>query len=46
LYSAHSVSHSTFALTDDLDRAYFGRGGEDGGVVEVLEAEHGAWFGT
>jgi alkanesulfonate monooxygenase SsuD/methylene tetrahydromethanopterin reductase-like flavin-dependent oxidoreductase (luciferase family) len=40
-----SVSRSIFALTDDRDRMYFGRGGEDGDQVGMLSETERAIFG-
>ena len=40
-----SVSRSIFALTDDRDRMYFGRGGEDGDQVGMLSEKERAIFG-
>ncbi len=40
-----SVSRSIFALVDDLDRAYFGRGGGDGDHVGYIDASTRAIFG-
>src|SRR6476620_11851393 len=40
-----SVSRSIFALTDDRDRMYFGRGGKEGDQVGMLRATERAIFG-
>jgi alkanesulfonate monooxygenase SsuD/methylene tetrahydromethanopterin reductase-like flavin-dependent oxidoreductase (luciferase family) len=40
-----SVSRSIFALTDDRDRMYFGRGGEEGDQIGMLSATERAIFG-
>jgi alkanesulfonate monooxygenase SsuD/methylene tetrahydromethanopterin reductase-like flavin-dependent oxidoreductase (luciferase family) len=40
-----SVSRSIFALTDDRDRAYFGRGGEDRDQVGFIDEKTRAIFG-
>ena len=40
-----SVSRSIFALTDDRDRMYFGRNGEDGDQVGMLTGTERAIFG-
>jgi alkanesulfonate monooxygenase SsuD/methylene tetrahydromethanopterin reductase-like flavin-dependent oxidoreductase (luciferase family) len=40
-----SVSRSIFALVDDRDRAYFGRGGEDADKVGYIDAQTKAIFG-
>ena len=40
-----SVSRSIFALVDDRDRAYFGRGGQDRDQVGYLDAQTKAIFG-
>jgi alkanesulfonate monooxygenase SsuD/methylene tetrahydromethanopterin reductase-like flavin-dependent oxidoreductase (luciferase family) len=40
-----SVSRSIFALVDDRDRAYFGRGGQDSDQVGYLDAQTKAIFG-
>ena len=40
-----SVSRSIFALTDDRDRMYFGRGGEDGDQIGMLSETERAIFG-
>ena len=40
-----SVSRSIFALVDDRDRAYFGRGGEESDKVGYLDAQTKAIFG-
>ena len=40
-----SVSRSIFALTDDRDRMYFGRGSEDGDQVGMLSETERAIFG-
>jgi alkanesulfonate monooxygenase SsuD/methylene tetrahydromethanopterin reductase-like flavin-dependent oxidoreductase (luciferase family) len=40
-----SVSRSIFALTDDRDRLYFGRGGDDGDQVGMLSETERAIFG-
>jgi alkanesulfonate monooxygenase SsuD/methylene tetrahydromethanopterin reductase-like flavin-dependent oxidoreductase (luciferase family) len=40
-----SVSRSIFALVDDRDRMYFGRGGEEGDQVGMLSATERAIFG-
>jgi alkanesulfonate monooxygenase SsuD/methylene tetrahydromethanopterin reductase-like flavin-dependent oxidoreductase (luciferase family) len=40
-----SVSRSIFALTDDRDRMYFGRGGKDGDQIGMLSATERAIFG-
>jgi alkanesulfonate monooxygenase SsuD/methylene tetrahydromethanopterin reductase-like flavin-dependent oxidoreductase (luciferase family) len=40
-----SVSRSIFALVDDRDRAYFGRGGEDQDHVGYIDANTRAVFG-
>jgi alkanesulfonate monooxygenase SsuD/methylene tetrahydromethanopterin reductase-like flavin-dependent oxidoreductase (luciferase family) len=40
-----SVSRSIFALTDDRDRMYFGRGGKEGDQVGMLSATERAIFG-
>src|SRR5262249_32898615 len=40
-----SVSRSIFALTDDRDRMYFGRGGEGGDQVGMLSETERAIFG-
>ncbi|MGZ6259078.1 MAG: LLM class flavin-dependent oxidoreductase, partial [Candidatus Limnocylindrales bacterium] len=40
-----SVSRSIFALVDDRDRAYFGRGNQEGDKVGYLDAETKAIFG-
>jgi alkanesulfonate monooxygenase SsuD/methylene tetrahydromethanopterin reductase-like flavin-dependent oxidoreductase (luciferase family) len=40
-----SVSRSIFALVDDRDRAYFGRGGEDQDQVGFIDAKTRAIFG-
>jgi alkanesulfonate monooxygenase SsuD/methylene tetrahydromethanopterin reductase-like flavin-dependent oxidoreductase (luciferase family) len=40
-----SVSRSIFALTDDRDRAYFGRGGEDEDQVGFIDPRTRAIFG-
>ena len=39
------VSRSIFALVDDRDRAYFGRGGEESDKVGYLDAQTKAIFG-
>jgi len=40
-----SVSRSIFALVDDRDRAYFGRGNQDRDQVGYLDAQTKAIFG-
>ena len=40
-----SVSRSIFALTDDRDRMYFGRGGEEGDQIGMLSQTERAIFG-
>ena len=40
-----SVSRSIFALVDDRDRMYFGRGGEDGDQIGMLSETERAIFG-
>jgi alkanesulfonate monooxygenase SsuD/methylene tetrahydromethanopterin reductase-like flavin-dependent oxidoreductase (luciferase family) len=40
-----SVSRSIFALTDDRDRMYFGRGGKEGDQIGMLSATERAIFG-
>ncbi len=40
-----SVSRSIFALVDDRDRAYFGRGGEEADTVGYLGGDERAIFG-
>jgi alkanesulfonate monooxygenase SsuD/methylene tetrahydromethanopterin reductase-like flavin-dependent oxidoreductase (luciferase family) len=40
-----SVSRSIFALVDDRDRAYFGRGGDDQDQVGYIDAQTKAIFG-
>jgi alkanesulfonate monooxygenase SsuD/methylene tetrahydromethanopterin reductase-like flavin-dependent oxidoreductase (luciferase family) len=40
-----SVSRSIFALVDDQDRAYFGRGGQDQDQVGYIDAQTKAIFG-
>ena len=40
-----SVSRSIFALVDDRDRAYFGRGNEDADKVGYIDAQTKAIFG-
>ena len=40
-----SVSRSIFALVDDRDRAYFGRGDEDGDTIGYLGGNERAIFG-
>ncbi len=40
-----SVSRSIFALMDDRDRAYFGRGGEDGDQIGHIDEKTRAIFG-
>ena len=40
-----SVSRSIFALVDDRDRAYFGRGGDDSDHVGYIDANTRAVFG-
>jgi alkanesulfonate monooxygenase SsuD/methylene tetrahydromethanopterin reductase-like flavin-dependent oxidoreductase (luciferase family) len=40
-----SVSRSIFALVDDRDRAYFGRGGQDADKVGYIDAQTKAIFG-
>jgi alkanesulfonate monooxygenase SsuD/methylene tetrahydromethanopterin reductase-like flavin-dependent oxidoreductase (luciferase family) len=40
-----SVSRSIFALVDDRDRMYFGRGGEDGDQIGMLSEKERAIFG-
>ena len=40
-----SVSRSIFALVDDRDRMYFGRGGKEGDQVGMLSATERAIFG-
>src|SRR6187431_1406745 len=40
-----SVSRSIFALVDDRDRAFFGRGNDDGDHVGYLDAQTKAIFG-
>jgi alkanesulfonate monooxygenase SsuD/methylene tetrahydromethanopterin reductase-like flavin-dependent oxidoreductase (luciferase family) len=40
-----SVSRSIFALVDDRDRAYFGRGGQDADQVGYIDAQTKAIFG-
>ena len=40
-----SVSRSIFALTDDRDRMYFGRGGDEGDQIGFLDANSRAIFG-
>jgi alkanesulfonate monooxygenase SsuD/methylene tetrahydromethanopterin reductase-like flavin-dependent oxidoreductase (luciferase family) len=40
-----SVSRSIFALVDDRDRAYFGRGGEDEDQIGFIDAKTRAIFG-
>jgi alkanesulfonate monooxygenase SsuD/methylene tetrahydromethanopterin reductase-like flavin-dependent oxidoreductase (luciferase family) len=40
-----SVSRSIFALTDDRDRMYFGRGGEEGDQIGFLDENSRAIFG-
>jgi alkanesulfonate monooxygenase SsuD/methylene tetrahydromethanopterin reductase-like flavin-dependent oxidoreductase (luciferase family) len=40
-----SVSRSIFALTDERDRAYFGRGGQEGDKIGLLDENTRAIFG-
>ena len=40
-----SVSRSIFALTDDRDRMYFGRGGSEGDQIGMLSQTERAIFG-
>jgi hypothetical protein len=40
-----SVSRSIFALVDDRDRTYFGRGGQDDDKVGFIDANTWAIFG-
>jgi alkanesulfonate monooxygenase SsuD/methylene tetrahydromethanopterin reductase-like flavin-dependent oxidoreductase (luciferase family) len=40
-----SVSRSIFALVDDRDRMYFGRGGEEGDQIGMLSEKERAIFG-
>jgi alkanesulfonate monooxygenase SsuD/methylene tetrahydromethanopterin reductase-like flavin-dependent oxidoreductase (luciferase family) len=40
-----SVSRSIFALVNDLDRAYFGRGDQEGDTIGFLDASTRAIFG-
>jgi alkanesulfonate monooxygenase SsuD/methylene tetrahydromethanopterin reductase-like flavin-dependent oxidoreductase (luciferase family) len=40
-----SVSRSIFALMDDRDRSYFGRGGEDQDQIGFIDARSRAIFG-
>jgi alkanesulfonate monooxygenase SsuD/methylene tetrahydromethanopterin reductase-like flavin-dependent oxidoreductase (luciferase family) len=40
-----SVSRSIFALVDERDRAYFGRGGEEGDHIGFIDAKTRAIFG-
>ena len=40
-----SVSRSIFALVDDRDRAFFGRGNQEGDHVGYLDAQTKAIFG-
>lgn len=40
-----SVSRSTFALVDDRDRMYFGRGGQDKDQIGFIEKDKQAVFG-
>lgn len=40
-----SVSRSIFALVDDRDRAYFGRGGEDRDQIGMIDEQTRAIFG-
>ena len=40
-----SVSRSIFALVDDRDRAYFGRGNDDADKVGYIDAQTKAIFG-
>jgi len=40
-----SVSRSIFALVSDLDRAYFGRGGDEGDKIGFLDGSTRAIFG-
>ena len=40
-----SVSRSIFALMDDRDRAYFGRGGEDDDQIGFIDPQTRAIFG-
>jgi alkanesulfonate monooxygenase SsuD/methylene tetrahydromethanopterin reductase-like flavin-dependent oxidoreductase (luciferase family) len=40
-----SVSRSIFALVNDLDRAYFGRGDQEGDTIGLLNAKTRAIFG-
>lgn len=40
-----SVSRSIFALVNDMDRAYFGRGGDEGDQIGFIEANTRAIFG-
>ena len=40
-----SVSRSIFALLNDLDRAYFGRGGDDQDHIGFIDANTRAIFG-
>jgi alkanesulfonate monooxygenase SsuD/methylene tetrahydromethanopterin reductase-like flavin-dependent oxidoreductase (luciferase family) len=40
-----SVSRSIFALVNDMDRAYFGRGGNAGDQIGLIEANRRAVFG-
>jgi alkanesulfonate monooxygenase SsuD/methylene tetrahydromethanopterin reductase-like flavin-dependent oxidoreductase (luciferase family) len=40
-----SVSRSIFALIDDRDRAYFGRGGQEGDKIGFLDEDTRAIFG-
>jgi alkanesulfonate monooxygenase SsuD/methylene tetrahydromethanopterin reductase-like flavin-dependent oxidoreductase (luciferase family) len=40
-----SVSRSIFALTSDLDRVYFGRNGDDGDHIGMIDAKTRAIFG-
>jgi alkanesulfonate monooxygenase SsuD/methylene tetrahydromethanopterin reductase-like flavin-dependent oxidoreductase (luciferase family) len=40
-----SVSRSIFALVDERDRAYFGRGGDDGDHIGYIDANTRAVFG-
>jgi hypothetical protein len=41
-----SVSRSIFALVNDLDRAYFGRGGQKADEIGFLDSTTRAVFGS
>ncbi len=40
-----SVSRSIFALTNDLDRSYFGRGGQQSDTIGFIDSSNRAVFG-